>query len=155
MIAIVTMTMMTRNRTRSKCLDTTREHKQTNKRKHLCGSVTSEAILSAVEMTFKKLEPAKLAKRKYPLQLLCDIAAAVMDAETGEMMEYRHLIRNKKYKKVWGHSFGNEIERLAQGMPGRVEGTNTFFFINYDKIPTNRRNDITYARICCNICPEK
>lgn len=128
---------------------------QADKRKQLCGSVTTEAILSAVEMTFEKLEPAKLAKRKYPLQLLCDIAGAVMDAETGEMMEYRHLIRKDKYKKVWGHSFGNEIGRLAQGMPGRVEGTNTFFFIDYGKIPANRKNDVTYARICCNIRPEK
>jgi hypothetical protein len=118
---------------------------QADKRKHLCGSVTTEAILSAVEMTFHKLEPAKLAKRQYQLQLLCDIAGAVMDAETGEMMEYPHLIRKDKYKKVRGHSFGNEIGRLSQGLPGQVEGTNTFFFINYDKIPADRRNDVTYV----------
>ena len=39
---------------------------------------------------------------------------------------YRHLKR-PKYKKIWGNSFGNKIGRLAQGMPNRVQGTNTMF----------------------------
>jgi hypothetical protein len=49
----------------------------------------------------------------------------------------------------------NEIGRLAQGMLGRVEGTNTFFFIDYEQIPQDRRKDITSSRISCNIKPEK
>ena len=40
-------------------------------------------------------------------------------------------------------------------MPGRVEGTNTFFFINQDAIPQDRQKDVRYARICCNVRPEK
>jgi hypothetical protein len=92
-------------------------------------------MLSAIEMTFERMEPAKLAQRCFPLQVLCNIAGAVMDAETGEMMEYRHLIKKEKYRKTWGHSFCNKIDQLAQGMPGRVEGTNTFFFIEYEQIP--------------------
>ena len=86
-------------------------------------------------MTFERMEPAKLAQRCFPLQVLCNIAGAVMDAETGEMMEYRHLIKKEKYRKTWGHSFCNKIDQLAQGIPGRVEGTNTFFFIEYEQIP--------------------
>ena len=42
-------------------------------------------------------------------------------------MEYRHLITYPKYKHTWSHSYGNKIGWLVQGMPGRVEGTNTFF----------------------------
>jgi hypothetical protein len=45
--------------------------------------------------------------------------------------------------------------RLAQGLPGVVDGTDTFFFINYDKIPKDRCKDVTYTRICVNYRPEK
>lgn len=54
-----------------------------------------------------------------------------------------------------GKSFGNEIGRLAQGMPGRVDGTDMFFFIEQHQIPANRRKDVTYSRIVCNVRPEK
>ena len=50
-------------------------------------------------------------------------------------MEYRHLIGNPKYRKLWQSSYGDEIGRLAQGMPGRVEGTDTIFFIKKKDVP--------------------
>ena len=51
---------------------------------------------------------------------------------------------------------GNEIGRLAQGMPGRVEETNTFFFIKQEEIPQDRKKaDVIYSRIVCNVRPEK
>lgn len=128
---------------------------QTTKHKQFNSNVTRDAILSALEMSFETLCPAQLASRRFPLQVLCDIAGAVMDDETGEMLEYRHLLKRPKYKDTWSKAFGNEIGRLAQGMPGRVEGTNTFFFIPYDKVPSDRKKDVTYARICCNVRPEK
>ena len=46
----------------------------------------------------------------------------MLDEKTGELLEYRHLIKRPKHKKTWGYSFGNEIGRLAQGMPGRNIG---------------------------------
>eukprot|EP00956_Cyclotella_meneghiniana_P038365 scaffold152976_cov64-Cyclotella_meneghiniana.AAC.2 len=128
---------------------------QVAKHKVFHSNVTREAILSAVEMSFERLSPAKLAQRRFPLQIFCEIAGAVMDDETGELLEYRQLMKNHKYKRTWGTAFGNEIGQLAQGIPGRVEGTNTFFFIKQDEIPTNRQKDVTYARICCNVRPEK
>ena len=48
-----------------------------------------------------------------------------MDTKTGKMLEYRHLMQNPDTKEEWGYSFGDEIGRLAQRMPGRVEGTDT------------------------------
>ena len=62
---------------------------------------------------------------------------------------------NPKYRKDWGYSFGNEIGRLAQGMPGRVKGTDTLKFISYADMPMDRRRDCTYARIVCNCRPQK
>ena len=36
--------------------------------------------------------------------------------ETGELLEYWHLIQQPKYKEEWGVLFGNEIGRLRQGI---------------------------------------
>ncbi len=75
--------------------------------------------------------------------------------EKGKLLKYWHLIGNPKTKAVWAHSYGNEIGRLAQGMPGRNTGTNTIFFIRRDQIPRNRMKDTTYGLITCLVCPEK
>ena len=124
-------------------------------KKQIVSNITAEAILSTLEVTSSKMDPAKLAARQFPLQVLCEIAGAVLDQETGDLLEYRQLINHPKYRREWSKSFGNEIGRLAQGMPGRVQGTETFFFIKYETIPVDRRKDVTYARIVCNIRPEK
>ncbi len=50
-----------------------------------------------------------------------------------------------EYKEIWGHSYGNKIGRLAQGTPGRAEGTNAIFFIPKSSIPHDRIKDKTYA----------
>ena len=89
------------------------------------------------------------------MQFLVDLAASVFGKETGELLEYRHLIKIPKHKKAWGHSFGNEIGRLAQGMPGRNIGTNTIFFIHKSEVPENRWRDMTSSRIVCNMRPQK
>jgi hypothetical protein len=78
-----------------------------------------------------------------------------MDEETGEMLEYRQLIKRPKYRDVWSKAFGKEIGRLAQGQKGVVEGTNCIFFIPSNEVPMDRKKDITYVRICANYRPEK
>ena len=75
---------------------------------------------------------------------MADFAGAVIDDETGELLEYRHLIQRPKYKKDWGYSFGNEIGRLAQRMPGRNEGTATLSFIDKKDIPSERWKDVAH-----------
>ena len=109
-----------------------------------------QQLLAAVDISGSLPKPKQLASRKFPIQFLCDFAAAVLDSETGEMLEYRHLIKRPKYKEAWGYSFGNEIGRLAQGMPGRNTGTDTLFFITPDDIPKERWKDVTSGRIVCN-----
>jgi hypothetical protein len=92
--------------------------------------------------------PRQAASRKYPLQLLCDMAYAILDDETGDLLEYRHLIKHPKYKDVWSNSFSTEMRRL-------VTTTETIFFKRKDEIPQERRKDITYGRIVCTFRPEK
>ena len=62
------------------------------------------------------------ALRKYPLQFLCNLAYAVLDNETGNLLKYRHLMKHLEYKDVWTKSFGIEIRRLATT-------TETIFFV--------------------------
>ena len=88
-------------------------------------------------------------------KFIVDYVASVLDGNTGELLEYRHLIKKPEYKKEWRFSFGNEIGRLAQGMPGRNDGTNTLFFIHKHEVPPDRWKDVTYGRIVCNVRPQK
>ena len=89
------------------------------------------------------------ASRKYPLQFLCDLAYAILEQdETGDLLEYCHLMKHPKYKDVWTKSFGTEIRRLTTT-------TETIVFITKDDIPNNRKGDETYARIVCNFCESK
>ena len=39
-------------------------------------------------------------------------------------------------------------------MPGRVNGINTLFLIDEEKIPRDRRNDVTYGRVVCDVREE-
>ena len=73
----------------------------------------------------------------------------------GEMMEYRHLIDNPKYRDIWIHGYGNELGILTKVLKVRVEGTNTVFFIVKEDLPAARWKDVTYGRICCNFRPKK
>jgi hypothetical protein len=82
------------------------------------------------------------ASRKYPLQFLCDLAYAVLNDKTGNLLEYRHLMKHPKYKDIWTNSFGTEIRRLATT-------TKTIFLAQKEDIPCNRKGDKTYARIVC------
>ena len=75
--------------------------------------------------------------------------------ENGSIMEYKHLIADPKTRATWQRSCGNEVGRLAQGMPGRVEGTNTIFFIEKSNIPVDCRGDVTYVSFRCNYRPQK
>ncbi len=61
--------------------------------------------------------PQKMSARRFPMTWFCEMANSVI-GENGELLEYRHLIANKTTRATWPHSYGNEIGRLAQGMPG-------------------------------------
>jgi hypothetical protein len=67
-------------------------------------------------------------------------ARAVMDVESGKMLNHRQL---------------NEFGRLAQGVGGRIKGTDTMRFINENEVPKTRQKDITYGSFVCNVRPEK
>jgi Reverse transcriptase (RNA-dependent DNA polymerase) len=80
-------------------------------------------------------------------------ANAVFHPETGNAMTYRQLITDPLTKQDWQQSAANEFGRLAQGIGGRVKGTNTIRFIKKQEIPTDRKP--TYPRFVCELKPQK
>ena len=93
-----------------------------------------EAIIECVEVTQLKVTPRLLASRQFPIEIL----NAVLDEDTGELMEYQTLMNNPKYRNLYGNSYSKELGCLAQGMPDQVEGTNTIFFVNKEDVPNSR-----------------
>ena len=79
--------------------------------------------------------PRKLASRNFPLIVLNKWAFAVINGETRELFEYRHLRKNPKYQDAWKISFTNEIVCLAQGIKVRFKGTNIMLFIKNEIYP--------------------
>ena len=86
---------------------------------------------------------------------LIQSANAVTDPDTGKQLEYRQLIThpNAHLRRTWQLSSANEFGRLAQGVGGRITGTDTIRFIHHHDMPPTRRP--TYARFVCDIRPQK
>ena len=82
-------------------------------------------------------------------------ALAVMDKDTGRLLNYLKLIRNPKYTKEWKISAANKFGPLTQGVGSHIKGTNTIKFIFKHKIPKGRFKDVTYGQLVCTERPEK
>jgi hypothetical protein len=62
----------------------------------------------------------------------------VINEYTGTSLEYRHLIQYETTFTVWNKAAANEFGRLAQGVGGRIEGSNTIFFIPRNTVPKGK-----------------
>ena len=54
---------------------------------------------------------------------------------------------------IWRQALSNELGRLSNGLPGRVQGTNTISFIHKSAVPSNKK--VTYANMVCDYRPLK
>jgi hypothetical protein len=99
-------------------------------------TITQEAIIACMNtcsyITSRSLTPANAARRLFPVKIL----NAVLDMNTGKLLEMRHLLVNPKYKELWGKSYTTELGRLAQGIPGISKGIDTIVFIARNEIPS-------------------
>eukprot|EP00804_Cyclotella_cryptica_P025968 CCRYP_002793-RD/>CCRYP_002793-RD protein AED:0.25 eAED:0.25 QI:0/-1/0/1/-1/1/1/0/824 len=84
-----------------------------------------------------------------------ELAFPVLDPDTGQLLEYRQLLRHPKFKDAWNISAANEFGRLAQGIKGRVKATDTIKFIQKGDIPPDRLKDVTYLKFVCQVRTEK
>ena len=89
-------------------------------------SSTQDAMLAYLNMVPRQLVPRQSAQRSFPFEM----SSTVLNEDTGKLMKYIKLIRKPKYRQIYRNSYAKEIGRLAQGMPGLVEVTNTMFFID-------------------------
>eukprot|EP00804_Cyclotella_cryptica_P019682 CCRYP_016440-RA/>CCRYP_016440-RA protein AED:0.38 eAED:0.38 QI:0/0/0/1/0/0/2/0/266 len=86
-----------------------------------------------------------------------------MNQDTGQSLEHKQLRRHPKHKATWDTSYANELGGLCQGIgkhtehphKKQVEGTNTFKPIQYHDIPNQRKSNIIYTRVVCELCPQK
>lgn len=112
-------------------------------------------MCASIEVEDCKINPKNASGRRFPMQFLCDWAGVVLDEKIGELMENRHLLRNPACRQVWGKASDNEIGRLAQGIKGRVEGTDAMHFIKKENAPQDRKKDATYGKFACDLRPQK
>ena len=80
---------------------------------------------------------------------------AVLDQETGKLLEYRQLLKHPRFRDIWNRSGADEFGRLAQGIKGRVKATDTIRFIHKHEVPADRFKDVTYIKFVCTIRTEK
>ena len=73
------------------------------------------------------------------------MAFTVLDKATGQTLDYRQLRQHPDFHKIWNESYSNELGRLCQGIgtspngSGKcVKGTDTFFLIRFEDVPSDR-----------------
>ncbi len=99
-------------------------------------SIMQEAMLSCIDLmhpTFV-ITPKQMSHCKLPMMWFCEMATLVL-GNNGKLLEYWYLIANPTTRAMWTYSYGNEIGKLTQGMPGQNTGANTIHFIPLDRVP--------------------
>ena len=98
---------------------------------------------------------ARRSNREQQIQQVSEVINLAILDEAGKVMTYRRLRKNADTRKIWSTSAANEFGRLAQGIGGRIKGTNTIYFINKREIPKDRIRDVTYVKFICEEKPNK
>ena len=94
-----------------------------------------------------------VVKQTPVLPRLTHFCNSVIEPSTGDVLEYRHLIRGPE-KATWTTSLANDLGRLAQGVGTRMKkGTNTIFFVKQSAVPSDRR--VSYVRLVASMRPNK
>ena len=128
------------------------------------------------QATAALITPASAAARRYSAAFLTqvlplasnlaqwgELAVPVLDEETGKLLEHRALRKHPLLKQTWNTSYANELGRLCQGIgkedgggdKQRVRGTDTFRLIHFEDIPEDRRDDICFTNVVCEVRPQK
>ena len=68
-------------------------------------AAAQEAMLSCYDVGQYRMSACVLASQKFSQE----VVAAVLNKETGELIEYRHLVGNPKYRELWQYSYRNEV----------------------------------------------
>jgi hypothetical protein len=106
--------------------------------------------------TRSKTEAASATQRRFKrMENEVHQALAVMDKETGGLLNYQQLLRSPKHKKAWSTLAANKFGCLAQGVRGQIKGINTIKFIHQHEVPADCMKDVTYGQFVCTERPKK
>ena len=67
-------------------------------------SIAQEAMLSCANVSQLNVSLRNPASRRFPMEMI----NAVLDEDTGELMEYRHLMKSLRYRQLYGKSYAKE-----------------------------------------------
>ena len=84
---------------------------------------------------------------------LNEIANAVLERD--KVLKYRQLIQHPVIGEQWRYSSANEFGRLAQGIGGRIKGTDTVKCMQKNQVPDERMKHVTHGQFICNVRSEK
>ena len=109
------------------------------------------------------ITPSQAAKRQYPAQFIQSMELPVINETSGKLLQYRQLCKHLKFTHIWNTSYANELGRLHQGVGEvskglknqRVEGTNDFCIIRFEDTPQDRRKEICYSMVVCEVRPQQ
>jgi hypothetical protein len=71
-----------------------------------------------------------LTRRITRLENEVDHAMAVMDANTGKLLNYRQLMRSVKHRQAWSLSSANKFGQLANGIQGRIKKSHQHYRVH-------------------------
>ena len=108
-------------------------------------------MLSCATINQLRLSPKNLASRHFPVEMI----NAVLNEQTGELIQYLQVMKCPKYRKLYAKSYSKELGQLAQGIPGVVDGTNNILFVDKTNVPAEQWKDATYGRVIVYYRPEK
>ena len=93
-------------RTRAKRASATQSLPQENIPSTAISSRTRSQTKSNVALAnaLRGVTAKQCAARKFPLSALCQWVGSVLDVDTGEMLEYRQLIKRPKHRKIWSRA---------------------------------------------------
>ena len=115
----------------------------------------AQALAASYDLSRSSSSAKRLSGRRFPKDFF-NVAFAVLDATSGQMLNYRQLLRHPQFREQWSHSSANEFGRLFQGIGGRIaKPTNTCFFITKQQVPADRFKDVTYCKFVCTERPQK
>ena len=81
-------------------------------------TITQEAILACMNtysyITSRSLTPANATRPSLPVKIL----NAVLDMDTGTLLEIQHLLVDSKYTELWGNLYTTKLGCLVQDTPG-------------------------------------
>jgi len=128
------------------------EEKQERFRGHIPGMTTHRPRRNLPTVRFDPNTHTRLVNQVTSLPILPDLFPTEHSANMVQTLSHKKLLLGDD-KAEWSRATSLEFGRLAQGLPGKVEGTDTIRFIRSSEKPAEKQ--ATYIRIVCAHKPNK